>query len=82
VSPSAPAMRPLYRAPCAWHASSSTRRPFSFANSTMGSIDAAWPNRWTGMIALVRFVSARGRRAGSMLYVVASMSVKRTRAPV
>jgi hypothetical protein len=46
------------------------------------SISADWPNKCTGMMALVRGVMARSIRWGSMLKVSGSMSTKTGRAPV
>jgi len=45
-------------------------------------IGAAWPKRWTGMMALVRGVIFRATAAGSMLNVRGSMSAKTIFAPI
>ena len=47
----------------------------------MGSMSAIWPNRWTGMMALVRDVTACSIRFGSILNVTGSMSTKTGLAP-
>ena len=62
-----PARRPLYSAPCAWHASSMTTRPCRRAISMIGSMSAGWPNRCTGMTAFVRGVIARSSADGSIV---------------
>ena len=44
-------------------------------------MSAHWPNKWTGMIALVRLVMAASILAASMLNVTGSMSTNTGRAP-
>jgi len=43
ASPSEPTGRPLYFAPCAWHASSITAMLWRAAISRIGSMSAGWP---------------------------------------
>src|SRR5262245_54500558 len=79
TSPSVPTRRPLYRLPHDWAASSITFRLWARAKATIASISAATPPRWTGMIALVRLLSTRGRSLGSIC-IDSSTSAKTGRA--
>jgi len=45
ASPMEPARRPLYSAPCAWHASSITNNRWRRAMAMMGSMSAICPNK-------------------------------------
>ena len=56
-----PAGRPLYVAPIACAASSTMAIPARDAASTIGSMSAVRPNRWTGRMAFVRGVMAAPR---------------------
>ena len=51
-----------------------TGMPARAATSTIGAMSALWPNRCTGMIALVRGVIAAATAPASMLNVAGSMS--------
>ncbi len=53
-----------------------------FAISIIGSISAIWPNKWTGIIALVFSVTADSISSGSILNVFASISTNTGFAPV
>src|ERR1039458_402385 len=67
MSPMLPARRPLYSAPWACAASSTTTNPWRRAMSMTGSMSAGCPKRCTGMMALVRGVMAASIRVTSRL---------------
>ena len=69
----------LRRAPIDCAASSITGIPL--ATRVTSSIAAIWPNRSTGMIALVRGVIAAAMAFGEMLNVFGSMSTNTGVAP-
>ena len=65
--PSVPRRRPWYSAPIACAASSITKSLCFLASAMTASMSAAWPKRWTGMIAFVRGVIASLNAPGSMV---------------
>jgi len=62
--------------------SSITARPCAFATASMASAAQGRPKRSTGMIALVREVTAASTAAGSMVSVSGRMSTNTGLAPV
>src|SRR6266851_2204899 len=66
--PQAPPRTPIYDAPNAWALSSITSRLWAFATSITRSMRTMRPFRSTGMIALVRGVTAASSLATSMLW--------------
>ena len=80
--PIVPTCWPPWVAPIDCAASSSTARPCALARRSTPSMSAAWPNKCTGMIALVLPVMRRSASAGSMLKSASSESTKTGVAPV
>src|SRR3989338_5562016 len=81
MSPRGPTFLPLYSAPWAWQASSTTIKFLFLAISKIGPISAGCPYRWTGSIALVLLVMAFFSLLTSRLYVLLSISTNLGLAP-
>jgi hypothetical protein len=81
ASPSPPTGRPLYSAPRAWAASSSTKTSRARAACTSGSMSHGNPYMWIGTIARVRGPIAAAAASGAMLAVAASASTNTGVAP-
>ena len=81
TSPIAPTGRPRHADPWACAASSTTLSPCRCAAAMTPSMSTGEPPWWTGMIALVRGVTAASMRVGSMSSVSSSTSTNTGTAP-